>query len=121
MLDGGSSLTFELDTSGLEAELRSKWVEGFDGDGAVAPDGSKISLTFRVGAYDPKEKCYLTHSGKSCLLLLEGENVALYWGFYNTMNGLTRLNQAGELEGVISYMDYGNDRGAVPVRVNLMN
>ena len=121
VLDGGGAMTFELDTSGLADDIRSYWVRKLSGEGAIAPDGSRITLTFNLGEFDAKNNCYLVLNGKNCMLVLEGENVAITWAFYRYMQGLVRLSEAGELVGTLTFLDNTSPRGSVPVRVNLMN
>lgn len=121
VLEGGGALTFELDTSGLGEELLASWARKLSGDGVVAPDGSSIAVTFRLGGFDAKNNCYLILNSKNCMVVLEGENVAITWVFYRFMQGLTRLNESGELVGSLTFSDNSSPRGSVPVRVNLMN
>lgn len=121
VLDAGGALTFELNTSGLNKDQMEEWLDRLADQGAVAADGSRITLSFQIGPYVPDDNCYVILNAVQCLLVREGSSVALNWYFYHDMQGRMTLDPEGRLVGELTFARNDHWQGTVPIIANLMN
>ena len=118
-LETGGTFTLDIDlTEKDEEETKIRgWLSRY-GNGSWDDETKKGTTVFRLGEFDPKQKCWVALTAKRCALIVDGERVSLNRWDYSV--GQFTLADDGTLKGTFGF-NYSGESFPLPATIRLID